>query len=355
MGAKALGKRRLIGDIGLRAFTQLYKKAKALIKQEHFDFLYIPIPSFYCALLGRLLHTTTGIKYGIDYIDPWVHFFPGSDNAFSRHWFSTQLAKLLEPIAVKKASLITGVAEGYYQPVLDRNPHLKNVVTGAMPYGGEEKDHVIVSSLKIESYLFKKKSGKFILVYAGAMLPKAYLPLENILKAISADILLFQNIEFHFIGTGKTPDDKKGFNIKPLAEKFGLYNSIVFEYPARIPYLDVLIHLNIADAVFILGSTEAHYTPSKVYQAVLSEKPIFAVLHKDSSAVKVIEKSKAGIVLSFNGEENVEIIQQSFSALFIAFKVFIKAFTKNQIELSMFEEYSAFAVTKKLAELLDKV
>jgi len=199
VAAKPLGKKRLIGDIGLRAFTQLYKKAKALIKQEHFDFLYIPIPSFYCALLGRLLHTTTGIKYGIDYIDPWVHTFPGSEKAFSRHWFSTQLAKLLEPIAVKKVSLITGVAVGYYKPVLERNPHLKNIVTGAMPYGGEEKDHAIVASLKIEPYLFKKAVGKFKFVYAGAMLPKAYLPLENIFKAIKSDKKSFENIEFHTI------------------------------------------------------------------------------------------------------------------------------------------------------------
>ena len=355
VGAKVSGKKRIIGDIGLRAFKPLYRKAKELITQEQIDFLYIPIPSFYCALLGRWLHRTTGIKYGIDYIDPWVHHFPGSEKIFSRHWFSTKLAKILEPIAVKNASLITGVAEGYYQPVLDRNPHLKNVVTGSMPYGGEEKDHAIVATLEIKPYLFKKNNSKFKFVYAGAMLPKAFLPLENILKVVTEDKNLFENIEFHFIGTGKTPDDPNGFNIKPLAETFGLYNSIIFEYPARIPYLDVLVHLNIADAVFILGSTEPHYTPSKVYQAVLSGKPIFAVLHEASSAVKVIEKSNAGIVLSFNGEEDVETIQQSFSSSFIAFKEFKNVFTKNQIELSIFEEYSAFAVTKKLAELLDKV
>ena len=355
VGAKVLGKKRIIGDIGLRAFKPLYRKAKELITEEQIDFLYIPIPSFYCALLGRWLHRTTRIKYGIDYIDPWVHHFPGSEKIFSRHWFSTKLAKILEPIAVKNASLITGVAEGYYQPVLDRNPLLKNIVTGAMPYGGEEKDHAIVTSLQIEPYLFKKNFNKFQFVYAGAMLPKAYLPLEKIFQAIVADKNTFEKVEFHFIGTGKTPDDRNGFNIKPLAETFGLYNSIIFEYPARIPYLDVLLHLNIADAVFILGSTEPHYTPSKVYQAVLSGKPIFAVLHKESSAVKVIEKSKAGIVLSFNGEEDVETIQQSFSSSFIAFKKFKNAFVKNQIELSIFEEYSAFEVTKKLAELLDKV
>ena len=332
----------------------MYKKAKALIKHEHFDFLHIPIPSFYCALLGRMLHSSTGIKYGIDYIDPWVHHFPGSEKIFSRHWFSTKLAKILEPIAVKKASLITGVAEGYYKPVLERNPHLKNVITGAMPYGGEEKDHAIVASLHIEPYLFQKKVAKFQFVYAGAMLPKAYLPLENIFKAIAANRALFINTEFHFIGTGKTPDDKNGFNIKPLAEKYGLYESIVFEYPVRIPYLDVLIHLNITDAVFILGSTEPHYTPSKVYQAVLSVKPIFAVLHKDSTAVKVIEDTHVGIVLKYNGENDINRIDKNFANDYISFCEFFKTFDSSQVNDQHFQEFSAYTVTKELSVLLNK-
>ena len=354
VAAKQIGTNRFIGDIGLRAFKQLYRKAKQLIMQEDFDLLYIPIPSFYCALLGRLLHSTTGIKYGIDYIDPWVHYFPGSEKIFSRPWFSTQLAKILEPIAVKKASLITGVAEGYYKPVLERNSHLKNVVTGAMPYGGEEKDHAIVATLQIEPYLFQKKVAKFQFVYAGAMLPKAYLPLENIFKAITAHKNLFTNVEFHFIGTGKRPDDENGFNIKTLAEKYGLYDNIVFEYPARIPYLDVLVHLNSADAVFILGSTEPHYTPSKVYQAVLSNKPIFAVLHKDSSAVKVIEDTYVGIVSKFNGESDLISITNNFANDHISFLQFFKTFTLSQVDHKQFQEFSAFSVTKKLSFLLNK-
>lgn len=355
VGASRLRKKRVIGDIGLRAFMPLYRKAKELINNESFDFLLIPIPSFYCALLGRMLHSSTGIKYGIDYIDPWVHHFPGSEKVFSRHWFSTKLAKILEPIAVKNVALITGVAEGYYQPVLDRNPHLKNIITGAMPYGGEEQDHALVASLQIEPYLFKKSEDKFQFVYAGAMLPKAYLPLESIFKAIIANKDLFQNIEFHFIGTGKTPDDKNGFNIRPLAEENGLYGTIVFEYPARIPYLDVLVHLNIADAVFILGSTEPHYTPSKVYQAVLSAKPIFAILHEASSAVKVIRHSNAGIVLSFNGEDNMNSIKNSFVDELLRFQSFCVDFKKENVNLKIFEEYSAYRVTQKLVELIEKI
>ena len=223
-----------------------------------------------------------------------------------------------------------------------------------MPYGGEEKDHAVVSSLNIEPYLFKKSSNKFLFVYAGAMLPKAYLPLENIFKAITANTELFTNTEFHFIGTGKSADDKNGYNIKSLAEKYGLYNIIVFEYPARIPYLDVLVHLNIADAVFILGSTEPHYTPSKVYQAVLSAKPIFAVLHQASSAVKVIENTNIGIVLKFNGESDLATITQYFEKDFGSFLQFQKTFTQSQVDQKQFQEFSAFSVTEKLSVLLYK-
>jgi len=66
-------KPRLIGDIGLRAFFQLRKKALELVRKEKIDFVYIPIPSFYVALIGSYLHQKAFVKYGIDYVDSWVH------------------------------------------------------------------------------------------------------------------------------------------------------------------------------------------------------------------------------------------------------------------------------------------
>ena len=355
VNAFKLTKPRLIGDIGLRAFYQLYKRAKQLIQTEGFDFLFIPIPSFYSALLGRMLHRSTGIKYGIDYIDPWVHIFPGSDKLFSRHWFTTKLAKILEPIAVKEASLITGVASGYYEAVLDRNPHLKTqAVVGAMPYGGEQKDHDALQQLDLQPYLFTKRPGIIQLVYAGAMLPKAYKPLEAIFKSIKSNPDIFKKVEFHFIGTGKTPNDENGFNIKPLAEQYNLWQTTVYEYPKRIPYLDVLIHLQHADGIFILGSTEPHYTPSKAYQGVLSGKPILAVLHKESTAVEVLESSGAGKVLAFDGEQGICFIQKTFPERMTQYLAWMRIFDENMIRQDAFTEYSAKAVTKKLADLLDK-
>ena len=354
VNAMPLTKPRLIGDMGLRAFFSLYKKAKQLIKAEVIDFLYIPIPSFYCALLGRWLHHSTGIPYGIDYIDPWVHQFPGSNKIFTRHWLSTKLAKLLEHIAVKHASLITGVAAGYYTPVLERNPHLRQeAVCGAMPYGGESADHELLKDLRVTNWLFAK-NDKLQLVYAGAMLPHAYQPLEAIFKSIAANPKLFCNVEFHFIGTGKIAGDANGYNIKTLAEQYGLWHDTVYEYPKRIPYLEVLAHLAIAGGIFVLGSTEPHYTPSKTYQAVLSGKPILAILHQNSTAVDVLQQSRAGLVLAFDGEAGVNAIENNFAAIFTQYLAFVQSFDPAQVNRQVFERYSAKCITAQLALLLDE-
>ena len=346
---------RLVGDIGLRAFFQLRKKALELVKSENIDFVYIPIPSFYVSLIGPYLKRKTGVKYGIDYIDPWVHHFPGSEQFFSRHYFSTKLAKLLEPKAVRTADIITGVAEGYYQGVIERNPYLRNQAQfGAMPYGGEKTDHEKLSKLKIKPYLFKKNE-KFKFVYAGAMLPKAYSILEAIFQSMQQNKAFFTDIEFHFIGTGKLTNDPESFNIKSYAEKYGLWNTIVFEYPKRIPYLDVLVHLEQANAAFILGSTEPHYTPSKTYQAVLSEKPIFAVLHEASTASQIVTDSNAGQCLTFKGEEDVSLVKLEFTNKIKSFREFASQYNAVQINQILFEAYSAKSVTSKLVEFLNQL
>ncbi|MCB0698344.1 MAG: hypothetical protein H6551_05825 [Chitinophagales bacterium] len=344
---------RIIGDIGLRAFFQLYRRAKELVKKEKLDFVYIPIPSFYVALIGRMLHRSTGVKYGIDFIDPWVHPFPNSKTSL-RHKLSETIAKVLEPIAVKNASVITGVAEGYYKGVFDRNPHLNETcIAGAMPYGGEKADHEKVAEIGLKPYLFQKNSNKIQLVYAGAMLPKAYEPLRMIFEAIRDNRALFNDLEIHFIGTGSRPTDPESYNIKPHAIEFGLWDEVVYEYPARIPYLDALVHLDAANGVFILGSTEPHYTPSKVYQGVLSGKPILALLHKDSTALKVLNNTNAGIGYAFDPNK-LELISEDFENLFQSYSKFVSKFDVADVNLAAFDAYSARSVTDMLATLFDK-
>lgn len=347
-------KPRLIGDVGLRGFFQLFKAAKKIIREKKIDFVYIPIPSYYTALLGRWLKSATGVKYGIDYIDPWVHDFPGSEQKFSRHWWSTRLANVMEPYALKYASLITGVAEGYYSSVFDRNPHLKSsIVAGAMPYGAEAEDHHKVRELALQPYLFQINKQKIQFVYAGALLPKAIEPLRIVFQTIRDRPDIFNNVEFHFIGTGRLVNDPNSHKIKPVAEEFGLWEKTVFEYAQRIPYLDVLCHLEAASGIFVLGSTEPHYTPSKVYQGILSQKPVLSVLHYASTAYKVIIDSGAGVCCRID-PENMQKLSGDFIHCFQEYKLFLEKFNPSDVNHEQFDQYSAREVTKKLAELLDQ-
>jgi hypothetical protein len=114
-----------------------------------------------------------------------------------------------------------------------------------------------------------------------------------------------------------------------------------------------LVHLAGVDGVFILGSTEPHYTPSKTYQAVLSEKPIFALLHEASTAAEILEKTKAGKVMKIN-PKRLKYQKSDFLNAFLNYITFLENFDSNNVNIEEFKAYSAEKVTATLAQLLDK-
>ncbi|MFM1962554.1 MAG: hypothetical protein RLZZ172_1399 [Bacteroidota bacterium] len=292
---------RTIGDLGLRSFFQLLKRANTLIENSKIDFVYIIIPSFYLSLLGRFLYRKHGIKYGIDYMDPWVHKFPGSDKIFSRHWFSTVLSKLLEPISLKNVSLLTSVAPKYIEPIFCRNPKLTHsgVKILSLPMGWDSDEKIIVERFKNKVTRFTN-SKKYTLVYAGAFLPHAIDVITMFFQVIQRNRNLFQDVEFHFIGTGHQRVNGVVTTIKDIAQKMQIFNDIVFEHPDRIPYLNVLNHISYSSGILIVGSSESHYTPSKLFSAFIMNKPVFAILHEQSTALTIVNNTNWGEVCEYS-------------------------------------------------------
>lgn len=306
--AFGVGRVRLIGDIGLRGFFQLRTAALKLIKEERPDFVWIPIPSFYTAILGRLLHGKTGVPYGIDYIDPWVRPLHPSQNRFSRAGLSLLLAKLLEPIAVKKASLISGVSRPYYQPVLERNFRNRAVIDVAMPYGFDPNDHTLEPT--DQSLLWDEQTDAWI--YAGAYLPKSALFFKHFFKAIQR-LRQTDNwsprVKFFFVGTGPYP----GKGITEIAEEFGL-RDIVVECRDRFPFLRIQRFLRNASRVLLIGSVDRHYTASKTFQCVLSQRPVLAILHHESTAATFLTDSSADqYLVPYKPEEDEALFSQKVS------------------------------------------
>ena len=60
------------------------------------------------------------------------------------------------------------------------------------------------------------------------------------------------------------------------------------------------------------------------------------------------------MVLSFNGENDLLSIENSFTPLMMKFFTWLKAYDDTQIKMEIFEQYSAKNVTRELAMLLEK-
>ena len=340
---------RFFGDIALRAMPNLYNAAKKIIKEQQIDFIWIPIPSFYTAILGRLLHGKTKIPYGIDYIDPWVNGFVDYEKPFSRAWLSNQLASKLEPFSVKKASLISGVSTAYYQGVLDRNFKNKKIEHVGMPYGFDPNDHEI--KLENIELPWKMHENCKAWVYAGAFLPKSHSFLQILFESINE--LRIENkwdesIRLYFLGTGSY----KAQSIAQYAKENQL-DDIVVEDRSRFGFLDILNFLAASAGVLVIGSTEKHYTASKIFQSLLSKKPVLAVFHQESSAVKILTESKADAYLTkFSPKETKQLFKERIKENLYNFAHSNKEWKP---EFSNLDKYSAKSSAKALVDKLDLI
>jgi hypothetical protein len=345
---------RLVGDIGVRAFWGCHRVLARLAAAREIDFVLVTIPSNFLAPVGRLIHRRYGVPFGIDYQDPWVNRWPGIDVPFSRAWVSHRLSSILEPWSVRGASLITGMAPGYVSGMLERNPDVaETAVIASMPMGIAPEDYNLVRGLERQSFLFKQGDGRFHMIYAGALLPAGVAVLDSFLAGLrelkkrAPDVA--NRLTVHFVGTGSSPDDPEGHRVRPRARQAGV-DDMVDEHPQRIGYVDALNHLTKSDAVLVLGSTEAHYTPSKVFQAMLSRRPVFAMLHQDSTAVDMIRSMHAGSVLTVT-----ETALPDATDVAGALRSFMAdtTYDADAVDRTAFDAYSARASTRALAAALD--
>lgn len=348
---------RLVGDIGIRSLYWYRAALSQLALGRKMDFLLFTIPACIPSLLGPWVYRRFGIPYGIDYIDPWVPETPQRHRPFSKPWFADRVSQFLEPLAVRDARLMSGINTAYFESVLRRNPHLASrAVTAGMPYGGSDRDYEALDRKPREPFLFDPADGLVHIVYAGALLPKAFEVLDRLLAGVALMRTTHQEralrLRIHFVGTGiHESDPERGHTVQPYIDKHGLAE-IVSELPSRIGYLDVLNHLRLATAILAIGSTEPHYAPSKIYQAFMSKRPLLALLHERSTAVATVRDSRAGQVITFN--EDVLPTTADIAAALDRFLAWASEFDAGAVDGTVFDSVSARETTRVLANAMDR-
>jgi len=374
--------RRLgIGDLGLRAMRGLYRTCSELLERERFDVLFITIYPSYPALLGPMLKRRFGVPFVLDYQDPWVGSWGltvggganGQVDFKSR--LSRAVATRLEPIAARAADAITAVSAGTYEAIRERYRGFDDKLYAAIPLGGEPNDFDRLLERPRPNPCFDPDDGLCHVCYVGTLLPLGFETLQALLKA--AALLgqrqpeLYRKLRLHFFGTSNQAtknfsptkahqENTKEINVQqrvlPIATELGVADCVT-ELAPRIDYLDSLAVQTQASAILMLGSSERHYTASKLYPGLLAQRPILALYHEASSVVEILRRAakppSVRVVTygdSERAEDRVEAIHNQLAAL-VAEPVYNSA----DVAIDEVKEFSAESLAGKLADVLDKV
>lgn len=343
---RVLGK-RLVGDIGLRGWFRLRAKANELLSQERYDFIWFSMPSWYPSLMGFPLSKAHNVPFGIDYQDPWVYALASQQKGLNRASATIWLAKRLEPLALRNVALVSGISDGYLSGVLERHPALRSIPIVTCQLGFSKSDHQI--ELPAFEVPFDKNKRTF--VYAGAYWALGQPLFEEFLLAISKakeDNRLASDVQFLFIGTGN-PELP---SLSQLADSMNLGQSFR-EIPNRLSYLEVQQILRHAEGAVVMGSTESHYSASKIFQCLITAKRTMAYFHHESEGASILARCAADSFYQpyFPGMDRTERIQLLSNTL-VRYSAPESPWNPN---LSPLEEFSARASAEKLVDAMAKI
>jgi glycosyltransferase involved in cell wall biosynthesis len=308
-----------LGSLALRSMWYYLRRVNKILRERQYDLVYFSTTQFPLTILGRYWKNKFNVPYVIDMQDPWHSEYyqdKPKDQRPAKYWFSYHLHKWLEPLAMKKVDGLISVSGDYLRDLKARYPAIRQVPSAIITFGFFMPDFVIASQ-KADSFTNLLGTGTFNIVYTGrggADMHQAFIPLFRALKKGQNEApKSFNGIKIYLIGTSYAPAGKGWPTIYPLAEQYGVGDSVV-EVTDRISYYHALVTLQHADALLIPGSDDPRYTASKLYPYLLTKRPLLAILHPDSPAVGVLRScAENPVVLTFasDGDEMINRIYQT--------------------------------------------
>jgi len=351
-----------VGDLGLRALAGLGRAAWRLHRTRSFDAVFVTIYPTYPAVIGPMMKRRFGVPFVLDYQDPWVGAWGlsvgggrnGRVDAKSR--WTRAVAARLEPSVLRAADGVTAVSARTYEDAVQRTRSAPRAVA-EIPIGWDLADVDAVTSRPAHPALIAR-DGRLNICYAGTLLPLGVATLRAVLAGaralIERDSRLADRLRFHFFGTSNQTTGGAP-RVLPHARELGVEH-LVREHTARLDYLDALDALRQADALLLLGSSEPHYTPSKVFPALLANRPLVAVYHEQSTVVELLRAAApppASHVITFGDGRPVEgtvgCIADALRRLLCA------TGSEVAIDRAALEPWSARTLAGRLAAVCDRI
>ncbi|MXV52807.1 hypothetical protein GS399_17685 [Pedobacter sp. HMF7647] len=343
-----------LGSLALRSLYYFKRAGDKLLKTEQFDLILFSTSLFQVCTLGRHWKKQYGVPFILDMQDPWrndFHLNKPKSNRPAKFWFSYKLDKFLEAYTAPHLDGILSVSQAYIDTLNERYPETAGKPNLLLPFGASRNDFKVVSDENVPYSIIDKTKGKINVVYIG-VLNQYFLPvIQAFFFAFIKSIENHDEYHFYFIGTSYS----QGASLKPvqtLARKLGIEKNVT-EIPQRIPYLSALSTLQNADILFIPGSIDIDYNASKIYNNIFSGTPIFSVFSNKSLVKKIIEESKAGIVVGIDKSDSLGDMTHKIISRMDGFKTL--HLKRNVIPESILANYDSKEMVDKQTALFHKV
>jgi hypothetical protein len=353
-----------LGDLGLRGFTGLRRICRTLLRREPFDALFITVYPVYPALFGAGLKAEFRVPFVLDYQDPWVGAWglsvgggPGGTpdwKSRASRWLGTRL----EPRAVHAADAIVAVSQGTIDGIVERIPAAARVPQSVIPLGFEPDDFAALRNRPMPGAHFDPADGNVHLCYVGTLLPAGLETLRLLCRGLERarrDDPAAARLRLHFFGTSNQ-SESDAYRVMPIARDCGVAAAVT-ETPSRLDYLDALSVLTHASGIVLLGSSERHYTASKLYPALLAKRPILALFHDQSSVVSILRAagSEPTVRMVTYADGPIDEAHVGAAACHLRALAGSDAYRPSDVALDQIDGVSARQLARQLATLFDRV
>jgi glycosyltransferase involved in cell wall biosynthesis len=348
-----------LGSLALRSLPYYFRAVSRRLAEGDVDLVYFSTTAFPVMVLGRYWKARFGVPYVIDMQDPWHNDFylkqPPEERP-PKFWFSYRLHKYLEPIAMRGVDGIISVSQGYCDTLCDRYENVRPEMCTVIPFGAAEVDVEVMEQSGIEQSFVDPQSDTVDVVYAGRgghdMATAARAIFDALAHGRRERPELFEKVRMHFVGTSYAPAGEGTKTLEPIADACGV-SDVVTEHTDRIPYFQALRLLCDADLLVVPGSTDADYTASKLYPYILSQRPILAVFHQNSSVVDVLDATGAGTAITFGDSPDRQPLSRRVQTAWADLLARLP-FTPDT-DWDAFAPYTAEAMTRRQVRAFDRI
>ena len=352
-----------MGTLGYRAIRALRRKIHQLlagVKAERPWSIYFSTTQF------PVLHLIPEIKQRwpativmVDYQDPWVSDYyrlnpqsppPGGKLKYA---LVQAAARRHEPRVLRNCNAITAVSAEYLVQLNRRYSWLSETPQFTIPFAATENDFTSLESSDIRQKIFDPADGMEHWVHVGRGGNDMMIPVQGVMRALAkarAHDLGWNRIRLHFIGTSYAPAQRAQPVFLSMAADEGIAD-LVSEHPARLPYGQALRCMKDASALFVPGSLDEAYSPSKIYPCILARKPILAVFQAKSPMKEVFATTNAATSVLFDQHESIDKLADRIHDAWMRNDALRQS---SNTDWDAFKKFGAQAMTQRLSVALDR-